>query len=82
MFINASFLSCHSPFSMISIESNVEVQFYNECNESKVKFLSLTLNTTFKYYLGIYIYIYNIYIYIYIKYIHPLKFKLLLHSNI
>ena len=30
-------MSSHTPFSPISIESNVEVQFCNECNESKVK---------------------------------------------
>ena len=37
MLTNVSFLSCYSPFSLISIESSVEVQFSNEHNESKVK---------------------------------------------
>ena len=52
MLINASSVSSHSPFSLIPIKSNVEVQVFNK---AKVKFfLSFTLNTTFKYSLVIY----------------------------
>ena len=31
-------MSSHKSFSLIPIESNVEVQLFNECNESKVNF--------------------------------------------
>ena len=56
MCISASFVSSHSPFALIHIESNVGVQVFNKCNElilieSKVKckskenFISQQLNT-------------------------------------
>ena len=40
MLTNASFMSSHSPFLLIPIQSNVRVHVFNEHNESKVKHLS------------------------------------------